>query len=118
METVRRTPPVNATLTAISSIELVDDGGGGVTEQEVVVWEGAEPAYASEKIATEVFADGIHEAPRTTVVIPSYIPPAAALEPGDFLHYSRGGTVVLKRRVSSLEERTDYGFVRTFTQEV
>ncbi len=46
-------PPTNATLTKVSRIERVSDGGGGFVDQEVVAWEGSAPAYSRSKVASK-----------------------------------------------------------------
>lgn len=132
--TKRRTPPVNAELVEISTSVYVDDGGGGgATAVAVTVWEGAAPAFVSEKVAFAELANSIQQDERTQVVIPSTITLAGtvvagggtvviardAVEVGDDLTYTmRGGTAEHTRHITSLEDRADLGFIRTWTTEL
>lgn len=131
--TKRRTPPVNAELVEIATSVLVDDGGGAATAVAVTVWEGTAPAYVSEKVAFAELANAVQQDERTQVVIPSGLTLAGtvvagggtvtiardSVEIGDDLTYTlRGGTATHTRHITSLEDRTDLGFVRAWTTDL
>lgn len=121
--TARRTPPVNAQLTAIYHRELIPDGGGTVSEELVEKWSGEAPAYVTERIETHALSSAVIERAATVVVFPSGL--LAEVEGGEdfgpswalgFSRLSEDG--IEDRRVTAVEDRRDFGFIRAFTQEV
>ncbi|KAA0275389.1 MAG: hypothetical protein EDQ89_00205 [Acidobacteria bacterium] len=132
--TKRRTPPVNAELIEVSTSATVDDdGGGGGTGVAVTLWEGTAPAYVAEQVAFAELANAVQQEERTQVVIPSTLTLAGTavagggtivvardgVEVGDLLTYTlRGGTAEHTRYITSLEDRADLGYVRTWTTEL
>lgn len=129
-----RTPPVNAELIEVTTGVLISDGGGGGETVTVTIFEGSAPAYVTEKVEFAVVADAITQDERTQVVIPSTVPGTFegtasnndgtvtvtrdAVEIGDDLTYTTRGTAQHTRRITSLEDRTDFGFIRTWTTEL
>lgn len=111
-------PPVNAELTSITrGTAYSSDGGGGGTVLAGTIWAGTVDAYVTETIAFAELANRIEQDERTQVVVPSLIGGSVTVEVGDELTYTRG-TATHTRYVTSLEDRSDFGFIRTFTTEL
>lgn len=116
--TQRRTPPINAELTGVYTVERTSDGGGGWEDGELVEkWSGTVPAFTTEKNAVEVGGGAVMNTYTAQVVIPHPLgSPPVAVEVGDVLEYVRHGATET-RRVDSTEDRSDFGFTRCFVSE-
>jgi hypothetical protein len=105
-------PPVNATVTKVSRKEMVSDGGGGTTTTWVVKWEGSASAYARQRVGLEAGSSSILTVEEDTLAIPSSVPVGL----GDTVEFTSHG-VAYTRRVDSVEDHHDYGFVRCFVTD-
>jgi hypothetical protein len=115
--TKRRTPPVNADLTALAHIE-VENVGGELIETIVTDWTGTAPAFVKEetKFSDTIEGGAIGTDDVTTIVIPSDL---VAVESPDFglgsrLRYSQRGECHTVR-VTGIEAKPDLGFIRCVT---
>lgn len=115
--TRRRTPPTNATLTAIAHVEIENVGGEPV-ETLVTDWEGTAPAFVLEetKFSGTIEGGAIGTDDVTTVVIPSDLVAANAPDFGlnYLLRYTQRGECVTTR-VTGVEAKPDLGFLRVVT---
>lgn len=116
-DTARKTPPVNAELTAIAHRESEIIGGEPV-ETVVTDWSGTAPAFVrvETRFSATIEGEAITSDDVTTVVIPSDLVEAEAPDFG--LGYllrvvQRGRCQTV--RVTGLETKPDYGFVRCVT---
>lgn len=107
-----RTPPVNAKLTKVYSLETVSDGGGGFEETLIVKWQGTASAYATESNRIEAGSTGPVNIYVATLAIPSNVP----VEVGDSVDYVRAG-LTETREVDGTEDRSDLGYTRLFVKE-
>jgi hypothetical protein len=105
-------PPTNATLTKVSRVERVSDGGGGTITTLVVVWQGSAPAYARQKVGLEAGSSSVLTVEEDTLAIPSSVPVGL----GDTVEFT-SHAVAYSRRVDSLEGHPDYGFTRLFVTD-
>ncbi len=101
-------PPVNATLTKVQAPGL-SDGWEDEETLGAVRFEGGGPAYASEQVIVETSNGAVDQLKVSRIVIPSSVP----IDSGDFLTFTKDGTVDT-RRVRNIEERSDFGFTRIY----
>lgn len=114
----RRTPPVNATLTAIMHLDS-ENVGGELVETLVYDWTGTAPMFATEQVEFDEAGGMIQADHRDQAVIPSDLVASEApgFDLGYILRYQRLGQCEL-RKVTELEERADFGFLRCWTDEL